>query len=243
MSITRVLVTCATGAQGRGVVQHCFAAGLQVSAYVLDPTIPAATQLAQWGSALVRGDLDDLETLRTATHGMNAVFEVQTGDCAVELQRSSNRGAEGSSQLVEQARPQTRVRVIAAVATSDGFIRHWTIVSLGQLLQNLLPPVNALCSSDLSETGSCGWTRATWGLWSQQQLRSARKFGQVQVQYRSEDEEDELIWLGDSVAAAQRLANQGPGGDAVGNCQRDFGAQAEVLTSLDAFLEAHVSRI
>ncbi|PWY88420.1 NAD(P)-binding protein [Aspergillus heteromorphus CBS 117.55] len=88
----KVLVTCATGNQGRGVVQHCLAADHQVFAYVRDPTTPAATQLAQWGATLVPGDLDDLEALRTAMDGMNSVFltEVQTGDCTADLQRSKN---------------------------------------------------------------------------------------------------------------------------------------------------------
>ncbi|KAJ0415831.1 NAD dependent epimerase/dehydratase [Aspergillus carlsbadensis] len=88
----KILVTCATGNQGRGVVQHCLAAGHTVFAYVRDPTTAAAAQLAQRGAILVQGDLGDLDALRAATRGMDAVFltEVKTRDAAGDLQRSIN---------------------------------------------------------------------------------------------------------------------------------------------------------
>ncbi|PWY88588.1 NAD(P)-binding protein [Aspergillus sclerotioniger CBS 115572] len=331
----KVLVTCATGNQGRGVVQHCLAAGHQVCAYVRDPTMPTATQLAQWGATLVPGNLDDLEALRTAMHGVDAVFltEVQTGDCEGDLQRSSNvilaaqeaaatvthvivstaiktgqhasfpgwgkpdshGGGEDEDDAAARAHPmrqywlnkhtlETRVRAAAAASSSsDGFIRHWTIVRPGHYLQNLLPPVNALTFPGFEQDRIL---RVAW--WPQTQLpwvdagdvgivvavaitdperyshraidlavealtveqlagkldRALSKGGvPVSVEYRSEEEVDEMIRLGNPVAAAQQWANQVPGGDAVGNCRDDLGTLVQACTSVDAFLAANASRL
>ncbi|PYI05443.1 NAD(P)-binding protein [Aspergillus sclerotiicarbonarius CBS 121057] len=320
----KVLVTFATGNQGRGVVQHCLAAGHQVSAYVRDPTTPAATQLAQWGATLVPGDLDDLEALRAATHGMDAVFltGVQTDDSEGDLQRSSNviLAAQAAAATVThvivstalktgqhasfpgweepdshddaRAHPrrqywlnkhtlENRVRATAAAAlSSDGVIRHWTIVRPGHYLQNLLPPVKALMFPGFEQDRvlRVGWRPETQLPWvdagdvgiavaaaiahperyshraidlavealtvEQLAAKLGRALSQaVPVQYRSEDEVDEMIRLGNPVAAAQRWANQVPGEDAVGNCRDDLGDLAHALTSVDAFLAAHASRI
>ncbi|GKZ73089.1 hypothetical protein AnigIFM63309_003138 [Aspergillus niger] len=92
MSPKSILVLSATGNQGRGVVQHCLSAGHSVSAYVRNPASSAAVQLAEQGATLITGDLDDLESLRTATQNVDAVFftEVQTGNRELDLKRMEN---------------------------------------------------------------------------------------------------------------------------------------------------------
>ncbi|KAK1141316.1 hypothetical protein N8T08_009223 [Aspergillus melleus] len=166
----RILVTCATGNQGRGVVHRSLAAGHYVYAYVRDPTTPTATQLEGLGARLIRGDLGDINALRSATQGMDAVFhtEVQTGDWAGDLQRSTN--------VIDAARASSTVSTIlvsTAIKTGQhesfpgwgpehpmrqywlnkhalecrvreaGF-QHWTIIRLGHFLQNLRASMSPL---------------------------------------------------------------------------------------------------
>ncbi|KAI9035716.1 NAD(P)-binding protein [Aspergillus affinis] len=166
----RILVTCATGNQGRGVVHRSLAAGHHVYAYVRDPTTPAATQLERLGAKLIKGDLGDINALRSATEGIDAVFhtEVQTGDWAGDLQRSTNviDAARASStvftMIVSTAikagqhesfpgwGPEHPMRqywlnkhALESRVREAGF-QHWIIIRLGHFLQNLKAPVNAL---------------------------------------------------------------------------------------------------
>jgi uncharacterized protein YbjT (DUF2867 family) len=71
-----VLVTGATGKQGGATARRLLAAGRPVRALVRDPAAPPATALAAAGATLVRGDLDDPPTLRSALDGAGAVFGV-----------------------------------------------------------------------------------------------------------------------------------------------------------------------
>ncbi|KAJ5759393.1 NAD(P)-binding protein [Penicillium odoratum] len=169
-SHNNILVTCATGNQGRGVVRHCLAAGHRVYAYLRDPTTPAAKDIEQSGATLVQGDLNNVEEVRAAIQGMDAVFhtEVLTGDWAKDLERSIH--------IIEAARASPTVSCML-VSTSiktgqhesfpgwgpeysmrqywlnknaienyvrDAGFQHWTIVRLGHFLQNLKAPVNAI---------------------------------------------------------------------------------------------------
>ena len=72
-----VLVTGATGMQGGSVARALHRAGVPTSALVRDRTGPAALQLAREGLALVTGDLEDQESLRSACRGHTTVFSVQ----------------------------------------------------------------------------------------------------------------------------------------------------------------------
>lgn len=73
-----VLVTGATGAQGGATARALLARGRPVRALVRNPQTPAAAGLAQLGVTLVRGDLDDPDSLRVAMAGAHGVFSVQT---------------------------------------------------------------------------------------------------------------------------------------------------------------------
>jgi uncharacterized protein YbjT (DUF2867 family) len=72
-----ILVTGATGRQGGAVVRHLLARGFRVRALCRDPTKPAAKALATRGIEVVRGDLDDFKSLRTAMDGVDGAFSVQ----------------------------------------------------------------------------------------------------------------------------------------------------------------------
>ena len=73
-----VVVTGATGRQGAAVARHCLAAGFDVRAVVRNPDAPAAARLRQAGAATVRADFDDVEGLRSAFRGAEALFSMQS---------------------------------------------------------------------------------------------------------------------------------------------------------------------
>ncbi|KYK61254.1 NAD dependent epimerase/dehydratase [Drechmeria coniospora] len=165
-----ILVTCATGNQGRGVVCRCLDAGYRVHAYVRDTRSPEAQQLAQLGAYLVGGDLNDAETLHSAAQDVDAVFhaDLWTGDWRGDVERSA--------KVVDAARASLRVNYMflsTAIKTGQhesfpgwgpdypmrrywlnkhaieqrvrnaGFER-WTIVRPGHFLQNLTMPGSAI---------------------------------------------------------------------------------------------------
>jgi uncharacterized protein YbjT (DUF2867 family) len=73
-----ILVTGATGTNGREVVNRLIAAGQAVRALVRDP--PKARELADAGAELVRGDLGDAASLKAAFSGADAAFFVAAVD-------------------------------------------------------------------------------------------------------------------------------------------------------------------
>jgi uncharacterized protein YbjT (DUF2867 family) len=93
VSSSFVLVTGATGKQGGAVVRALLAAGVRVHALVRDTESERAAAL---GAVLVRGDLDDVASLKAALDGARAVFSVQAPDPAAEVRHGRN--------LVEAAR-------------------------------------------------------------------------------------------------------------------------------------------
>ncbi|WP_434444043.1 NmrA family NAD(P)-binding protein [Lentzea sp. E54] len=74
------LITGATGKQGGAVARALLRSGVPVRALVRDPSSEQAAALAALGAVLVRGDLDDLPSLKAALDGTRAVFSVQTPD-------------------------------------------------------------------------------------------------------------------------------------------------------------------
>lgn len=73
-----VLVLGATGGQGGAVVDALLAEGAAVRAFVRDPDSDSARQLQARGVELVRGSLDDRDSLTTAMRGAVSVFAVTT---------------------------------------------------------------------------------------------------------------------------------------------------------------------
>lgn len=92
-----ILVTGATGKQGGATARRLLADGWRVRALVRDPGAAAAAALAEAGTDLVTGDLDDPRTLNAAVHGVHGVFAVppaafgpQGWDMELELRRGKN---------------------------------------------------------------------------------------------------------------------------------------------------------
>jgi uncharacterized protein YbjT (DUF2867 family) len=72
-----ILVTGATGAQGGGVIRHLLKGGkFKVRCLTRKPESDRARALAQAGAEIVRGDLDDPESLQAAMKGCYGVFGV-----------------------------------------------------------------------------------------------------------------------------------------------------------------------
>jgi uncharacterized protein YbjT (DUF2867 family) len=77
---TVTLVTGATGAQGGATARELLAAGCAMRVLTRNPDASAARDLASRGAQIVRGDLDDRESLRRAVQDAQSVFSVQLPD-------------------------------------------------------------------------------------------------------------------------------------------------------------------
>lgn len=72
-----ILVTGATGRQGGAALHHLLQRGFRVRALTRDPEKPAAQALRAKGAEVVKGNLDDPNSLREAMAGVYGVFSVQ----------------------------------------------------------------------------------------------------------------------------------------------------------------------
>jgi uncharacterized protein YbjT (DUF2867 family) len=75
-----VLVTGATGQQGGAVARRLLADGRRVRALTRDPA--RARTLAEAGAEVVRGDLEDADSIAAAVSGVDDVFSVHPGPLA-----------------------------------------------------------------------------------------------------------------------------------------------------------------
>jgi NADH dehydrogenase len=107
-----VLVTGATGFIGPHVAHALRARELPVRALVRDPA--RATQLAAWGAELVRGDVTDPASLRTASEGV---------DCVVHLVAI----IKGSPQDFERVMSQGTRDLVAAA--QEAGVRRFVLAS------------------------------------------------------------------------------------------------------------------
>jgi uncharacterized protein YbjT (DUF2867 family) len=72
-----IVVTGATGKQGGAVARELVRLGFRVRAITRDPSKPAAMALGELGAEVLRGDLDDVESLRHPLEGAHGVYSVQ----------------------------------------------------------------------------------------------------------------------------------------------------------------------
>ncbi len=72
-----VLVTGATGSQGGATARALLSRGYAVRALTRHPESEKAQALAALGATLVKGDLNDPDSLRAAVEGVDGVFSVQ----------------------------------------------------------------------------------------------------------------------------------------------------------------------
>ena len=73
----KVLVTGATGQQGGAVACHLLDTGWNIRALTRSPDKPEAVKLRKAGAEIVKGDLDDRESMAGALNGTYGVFSVQ----------------------------------------------------------------------------------------------------------------------------------------------------------------------
>lgn len=87
-----ILITGATGHQGGAVAKELLAHGYQVVAMTRHPDGADAKALADRGAKIVRGDLDDEESLRRALKGVWGTFAVQnTWEAGVEKEEEQGK--------------------------------------------------------------------------------------------------------------------------------------------------------
>ena len=73
-----ILIAGATGQQGGASLRHLRDRGFSVRALTRDPDQPKARALLGPGVEIVRGDMEDEESLTRALEGVYGVFSVQT---------------------------------------------------------------------------------------------------------------------------------------------------------------------
>jgi len=87
-----ILITGATGSQGGAVAQALQGAGFHLRGLTRKPDSERAAALARHGVEVVKGDLDDEETLRRALAGAWGVFGVQnTAEAGVEREEAQGK--------------------------------------------------------------------------------------------------------------------------------------------------------
>src|SRR5246127_4860595 len=87
-----ILITGATGHQGGAVAQALQSTGFHLRGLTRRPDSERATVLASHGVDVVKGDLDDAETLRHALAGVWGVFGVQNaGEAGVEREEAQGK--------------------------------------------------------------------------------------------------------------------------------------------------------
>jgi len=87
-----ILVTGATGQQGGAVARALLAQRRKVRALTRRPDGEAAQALAQLGAEIVRGDLNDPDSLKRAVQGVWGVFAVQnTWEAGVEAEEAQGK--------------------------------------------------------------------------------------------------------------------------------------------------------
>src|SRR3954464_14226246 len=87
-----ILITGVTGNQGGAVARSLHGAGFDLRGMTRKPESPQAVALARHGVDIVKGDLDDEATLRSALAGAWGVFGVQNaGEAGVEREAAQGK--------------------------------------------------------------------------------------------------------------------------------------------------------
>ena len=94
-----VLVVGATGMQGGATARHLLAAGRKVRFLTRNPESPTARALVEMNAQVLRGDLDDRDSLGKAMEGVGSVFSVFLPD----FDRSDRERRQGFA-LIDAAR-------------------------------------------------------------------------------------------------------------------------------------------
>jgi uncharacterized protein YbjT (DUF2867 family) len=87
-----ILITGATGKQGGAVARALTGKGFKIRAMTRKPESEAALSLAKTGAEIVKGDLDDVASLKKALQGVWGVFSVQnTWEAGVEKEEEQGK--------------------------------------------------------------------------------------------------------------------------------------------------------
>ncbi|AEA25408.1 NmrA family NAD(P)-binding protein [Pseudonocardia benzenivorans] len=161
-----VLVTGATGQQGGAVARALVAAGTPVHALVRDPDSPRARALTDLGVELVRGDLDEPESLKPALDGARGLFSIQNPDftdlagdteivraralaaaaAAADVPQIVHTSASGATRLIDEerwgpfVRHAFRVKALTEDALREAGAASTTILRPSAFLENFLAP-------------------------------------------------------------------------------------------------------
>lgn len=120
-----ILVTGATGNQGGATARHLLARGRRVRALVRDPDAPAALRLKTQGAELVRGDLNDPDSLRRAMTGVRGVFSVQAPAYEPETLAAEIRQGENVADAAQETGVAHLVYSSVGGAERDTGIDHF----------------------------------------------------------------------------------------------------------------------
>jgi uncharacterized protein YbjT (DUF2867 family) len=87
-----ILIAGATGKQGGAVARALVGKGFKIRALTRKPESEAALSLAKTGAEIVKGDLDDVASLKNALQGVWGVFSVQnTWEAGVEKEEEQGK--------------------------------------------------------------------------------------------------------------------------------------------------------
>ena len=107
-----ILVTGATGNQGGAVAMELLSAGYKVRVMTRKPESEKAKELSDLGAEVVKGDFDDLDSVRNAVNGAWGVFAMQnTWEAGVEKEEEQGKR-------------------IAEIAKAKG-VKHYVYTSVG----------------------------------------------------------------------------------------------------------------
>ncbi|MFD4273392.1 NmrA/HSCARG family protein [Streptomyces cyaneofuscatus] len=98
-----ILVLGGTGNQGGATARELLSRGWSVRALVRDPDKPEAQALKELGAVLVRGDLEDVASLRTAAEGVYGIFGVQALACEPETLAAEVRHGKAVADVAKEA--------------------------------------------------------------------------------------------------------------------------------------------
>jgi uncharacterized protein YbjT (DUF2867 family) len=123
MTNRTVLITGATGQQGGAVLRALAGTDLRLRAMTRKPESDAASALLATGATLVKGDLDDADSVRAALSGAWGVFAVQnTWEAGVEQEEAQGKRL---ATLAREAGVQHFVYTSVASAQHQTGIPHF----------------------------------------------------------------------------------------------------------------------
>jgi len=118
-----VLVTGATGRQGRAVIRHMLRNEWKLRALTRNPNAPAAQELTRQGVEVMQGDLEDPASLERAAGGVYGVYSVQDF-WSVGAKREVDQG-KNLAEAAKKAGVEHFVYSSVGGAERNSGIDHW----------------------------------------------------------------------------------------------------------------------